>query len=208
MNHDLSSQAVKAGTLLCLFPGQVVLETPYVPSSSVINRPNSIRFDYSKTIYYPNHGQQDLVDIEKTKIDQKEINKHRAVDYKSVPGNYVNFYAIGNKINHFGEGKSPNVTFVDFTIPLDFFQQDWLRYLPILQLSRIEEKDGINVLAVVATREIQSGEELFADYIKEFWYDKDNCNQTDWLRDTTPLLENQRYNFLYISFSLEIEHGY
>ena len=49
-----------------------------------------------------------------------------------IPISYTNPLALGHKINHPPPDTRPNVKFIDFDIPFNFYPTDFIRYLPFI----------------------------------------------------------------------------
>lgn len=108
----------------------------------------------------------------------------------------INPYGVGHKINHPPKNTAPNVVMQDIYLPIHFFSEDYLKFLPNLRAGKRPEKifnkkttneldfmsnkyDFIRTVGVFALREIKSGEELFVNYFDSNMIDiEDN---RDWL---------------------------
>jgi hypothetical protein len=176
-------QRIKPGTLMCLFPGVSGLLKNFTPSTEYILRFNGVAYDYKEKIYHPNPYGEDMNTLHTKKDSYKQIGID--VEVYKIPGHYVNFFGVADKINHASEGKVANCQIVDIKLDLDFFPQNYLRYLPMSQHS--SDRHMIDLLGVVATQEIESGEELYLDYIESMWYDPTLEGQ-DWLQSGDGLL--------------------
>lgn len=107
VSPDLEEQSVKPGTLLGLVPGVVFRNRLFKPSSISVNRVNGLQVMFNENIFYPNPYNEDYFTLTEK---QEELSKMGYLQQSlvRVPGDWINFYAIGHKINHESEGKRAN----------------------------------------------------------------------------------------------------
>ena len=163
-------------------------------------RPYLLRFDgtwldYEKELPYPLPPPGTSYEDHFTEWSlQCQLRGDSEQKYVEVPAKDINPYAVGHYINHPPPDTEANVKLIDFDLPYSFFPSQFARYLPYINLREFEQKRKsetrekvFRAVAVVSTRTISHGQELYLDYLKEQRVSPDGIEYVpEWLLEPPP----------------------
>lgn len=185
------------GTLLGFYPGSVnwsFINPPKLEVNSTypyLKRYNGIWIDPFKRIPYP---LKPYFSLDEFYLEEEAASfitgsgDSTISNINVIPISYLNPLSFGHKINHPPPDTSPNVRFLDISIPFNFFPSEFLRYLPnIYEVDdkKITDKNKLlRAVGIISLSEIKHNEELYVDYIEEDLIP--HSYKPDWLLQPPP----------------------
>lgn len=139
-----------------------------------IKRYDGYKIDSEELIPFPVKNNKSisemLEDIQITGSETEDLED----EMEYIDPEFLNPYAVGHKINHPPPEVSQNVSLIDFDIPYTWFPSEYMLHLPYADYSegiiggqsRIR-KDVLRGVAIVASRFIEDGEELYWNYFED-----------------------------------------
>jgi hypothetical protein len=164
-----NGQSVLPGTLIGFYPGMIwdpMMSFPERSNHFIRNflvRYDNFWIDSESHLAYPLRMNKSL----------DELNSD-GFAWDIIEPEYLNPYSLGHKINHPPPGTSENVMMLDFDIPYTWFPSEYRQHLPYIEnikystynQSRLR-KNVLRTVAVVASRFIENGEELYSNYFSD-----------------------------------------
>ncbi|CAI2367906.1 unnamed protein product [Moneuplotes crassus] len=199
-----NGQSLLPGTLLGFYPGVIrsqftkLLQHNEESMNFNIKRYDSFWIDSEALLPYPAKQNLSLSELKKSvNFLNSAIGGEDCIEF--VDPEYLNPYAIGHKINHPPPEVAANAELVDFDIPYTWFPEEYRVHLPYIDEKDFHGEESIarkNILrgvAVLASRFIEDGEEIYFDYLKQpmAWR---NITE-DWLvlsPPSSPLLQKKK----------------
>ncbi|XP_002130104.2 SET domain-containing protein 9 [Ciona intestinalis] len=156
----VSKGTVSKGQVVALYPGTV-----YLPADSKFFQSlgNQFMFKCSDNLYIDGKDSGISKSVFTSCSNRDRIGFLEACDISWIKGNFACPLNVGQYVNNHNKSNPANVQYQEFDFAQDF-PRNLYRFIPNINFDCTAQLNFVRSVALIATRDIHSGEELLSSY--------------------------------------------